>query len=118
MKFPAYICPGRNGVKFGALDNKIVVISGTFALIASNSSNSSRCSVNLGKNDVRAIVESLGGIVRERVSGKTDILLVGEDPGYEKVTFARSVASLRILSLEVYMYMCVCVYSLEALVSS
>ena len=37
--------------------------------------------LNLGKNKVSDWVESFGGRVTKAVSGKTDILIVGKEPG-------------------------------------
>jgi len=45
--------------------------------------------LNLGKAKVRSMVESFGGRVTSAISGKTDILLVGKEPGYSKVSEAR-----------------------------
>ena len=46
------------------------------------------------------MVESFGGRVTGSVSGKTDILLVGKEPGYAKVSQAQSRGGIALLSLE------------------
>ena len=45
--------------------------------------------MNLGKAKVKKMVESFGGRVTSSVSGKTDILIVGKEPGMSKVSKAR-----------------------------
>ena len=39
----------------------------------------------LGKARLKSIIESFGGRVTGDVSGKTDVLVVGKDPGFSKV---------------------------------
>lgn len=45
-------------------------------------------SLNLGKDKVKAMIESFEGKVTGSVSGKTNVLVVGKDPGRCKVTQA------------------------------
>ena len=40
----------------------------------------------LGKARVKAMVEAFGGKVTSSVSGRTDVLIVGKEPGASKVT--------------------------------
>ncbi|EGB02801.1 hypothetical protein AURANDRAFT_68555, partial [Aureococcus anophagefferens] len=54
--------------------------------------------LNLGKDGVRAMVESFGGRVTGAVSGKTDILIVGKEPGMSKVSKARA-ANVTLMTL-------------------
>ncbi|KAH8063949.1 hypothetical protein JL721_8523 [Aureococcus anophagefferens] len=54
--------------------------------------------LNLGKDGVRAMVESCGGRVTGAVSGKTDILIVGKEPGMSKVSKARA-ANVTLMTL-------------------
>ena len=56
--------------------------------------------LSLGKDKVTRMVESFGGRVTGSVSGKTDILLVGKEPGYAKVSQAQSRGGIALLSLE------------------
>jgi hypothetical protein len=67
----------------GALDGKIFVLSGTFAELGGGSG------LNLGKGRAEAMIRSCGGQVRSAVSGKTDFVLVGNEPGRTKVNEAR-----------------------------
>ena len=46
------------------------------------------------------MVEAFGGRVTSSISGKTDILLVGKEPGYAKVSQAQSRGGIALLSLE------------------
>ena len=45
--------------------------------------------LNLGKDRVKKMIESFGGRVTGSVSGKTDYLVVGKEPGMSKVSQAR-----------------------------
>ena len=54
--------------------------------------------LNLGKDRVKAMVESFGGRVTGSVSGKTDILIVGKEPGMSKVSKARA-ANVTLMSI-------------------
>ena len=56
--------------------------------------------LSLGKDKVTRMVESFGGRGTGSVSGKTDILLVGKEPGYAKVSQAQSRGGIALLSLE------------------
>lgn len=46
--------------------------------------------LNLGKDRARTLIESFGGRVTSAVSGRTDALLVGKEPGMSKVSQARA----------------------------
>jgi hypothetical protein len=67
-----------------SLQGKIVVMTGIFPEIGGGAG------LNLGKARLKSLIESLGGRVTSSVSGKTDILLVGKQPGAGKVSQARS----------------------------
>ena len=43
------------------------------------------CGLELGKERVRKMIQSFGGKVTGSVSGRTDILVVGKQPGFSKV---------------------------------
>jgi len=55
---------------------------------------------DLGKARVKAMVEAFGGKVTSSVSGRTDVLIVGKDPGASKVGKAQSSSSCTLLSLQ------------------
>jgi hypothetical protein len=55
--------------------------------------------LNLGKDRVKAMVQSFGGRVTGSVSGKTDILIVGKQPGMSKVSKARANPKITLMSI-------------------
>jgi hypothetical protein len=71
--------PGKNGALANMLEGKTVVMTGTFPEVGGGAA------LNLGKDKVKRMVEAFGGRVTSAVSGKTDILIVGKDPGFSKV---------------------------------
>lgn len=75
--------PGVNGALVDALAGKRVVLTGLFPEVGGG------MGLNLGKDRAKQIVDSFGGRVTSAVSGKTDYLLVGREPGASKVTQAR-----------------------------
>ena len=111
--------PGRDGAIAGSLAGKTVVLTGIFpegklvkiegmvneswarrlkiskltGLMCFCSHTDSQvgggAGLNLGKDKVKRMVESFGGRVTSSVSGKTDILIVGKEPGMSKVSQAR-----------------------------
>jgi hypothetical protein len=85
--------PGENGVASDALKGKRVVLTGVFPEVGGGRG------LTLGKEKVKKMVESFGGRVTGSVSGKTDMLIVGKDPGFSKVSQARG-RSVTLLSLK------------------
>jgi hypothetical protein len=75
--------PGVGGCRRGALAGKTVVISGVFPEVGGGAG------LSLGKERVKAMVESFGGRVTSAISGKTDCLLIGKEPGFAKVSQAQ-----------------------------
>ena len=86
--------PGKDGAAPDALAGKRVVLTGIFPEVGGGAG------LNLGKGKVKAIVESFGGRVTSSISGKTDILLVGKDPGYSKVSKARKNGKVQLITLK------------------
>lgn len=76
--------PGKNGAVGNMLEGKRVVLTGTFPEVGGGSS------LDLGKEKVKRMVEAFGGKVTSAVSGKTDILIVGKNPGFSKVSKAKT----------------------------
>ena len=66
-----------------ALSGKTFVLTGRFPEIGGG------YGLNEGKDRAKELIESLGGVVRSKVSGKTGILIVGQEPGFRKVYEAR-----------------------------
>jgi hypothetical protein len=91
----------------GALGGKIFVLSGTFAELGGGSG------LNLGKDRAAAMIRSSGGQVRSAVSGKTDFVLVGNEPGRTKVNQARK-RSVPMIDLEALQQVMVGQTSLES----
>ena len=75
--------PGVSGVE-GCMAGLTCVSTGIFPEVGGGSG------LNLGKDRVKAMVQSFGGRVTGSVSGKTNILIVGKQPGMSKVSKARA----------------------------
>lgn len=78
--------PGRNGVKgtVHTLAGKTFCMTGTFPELGGGAG------LALGKEKAQALLESFGGRVTTCLSGVTDILLVGKEPGRAKYEEART----------------------------
>ena len=76
--------PGLNGAEAGALSGKKFVLTGVFPEVGGGAG------LNLGKDRVRDMIESFGGQVTGSVSGATNYLVVGKEPGASKVSAARA----------------------------
>jgi len=84
--------PGRDG-DANVLRGKTCVMTGVFPEVGGGAG------LNLGKEKVKAMIESFGGRVTSSISGQTNILIVGKSPGMSKVSQARSKSSVMMLSL-------------------
>jgi len=84
--------PGRGAPK-GSLEGQTFVITGVFPEVGGGEG------LQLGKDRVKKMITSFGGKVASGVSGKTDVLVVGKDPGFSKVSKARKNPGTRLLSL-------------------
>ncbi len=87
--------PGANGAVPGVLSGKRFVLTGVFPEVGGGTG------LSLGKDRTRDMIESFGGQVTSAVSGKTDFVVVGQDPGRGKVTQAdkRGVPLIDLISL-------------------
>ena len=87
--------PGVNGAVAGVLSGKRFVLTGVFPEVGGG------MGLSLGKDRTRDMIESFGGQVTSAVSGKTDFVVVGQDPGRSKVTQAdkRGVPLIDLISL-------------------
>ena len=75
--------PGRDG-RPNSLAGKTIVLSGVFPEVGGGAG------LSLGKERTTAMLASFGARVTSSVSGKTDVLLVGKEPGYAKVSQAQA----------------------------
>eukprot|EP00966_Prymnesium_polylepis_P088354 2044697-Prymnesium_polylepis.1 len=90
--------PGEDNVNPCQLAGKVLVLTGTFAFAGTTQAKGD---LNAGKGGVEAFICLHGGTVTSAVSGRTSILLVGDQPGMKKVTEAerRGVVSVRLETL-------------------
>jgi len=84
--------PGKSAPK-GSLSGKKFVITGVFPEVGGGEG------LQLGKDRVKKMITAFGGKVSSSVSGRTDILVVGKDPGFSKVLKARKNPRTRLLGL-------------------
>eukprot|EP00798_Chlamydomonas_sp_ICE-L_P027026 gene27026-2253_t len=85
--------PGKGTARPNCLAGQTVVFTGVFPEVGGGTG------LSLGKDRVKAMVESFGGRVTGSVSGKTTLLLVGKEPGFSKVSQARRSSSCQLLGL-------------------
>jgi hypothetical protein len=76
--------PGADGALEDHLAEKTFVLTGIFPEVGGGRG------LSLGKDKVKKMIESFGGRVTSAVSGKTDYLVVGKEPGASKVGKAQS----------------------------
>mmetsp|Transcript_2524 Transcript_2524/g.5431 ORF Transcript_2524/g.5431 Transcript_2524/m.5431 type:complete len:849 (+) Transcript_2524:32-2578(+) len=75
--------PGVNGAVPNVLAGKKFVLTGIFPEVGGGSG------LDLGKERTKQMIESFGGRVTTGVSGKTNFVVVGKEPGASKVRQAR-----------------------------
>lgn len=85
--------PGVNGAQPDFLRNKTIVMTGLFPEIGGGSG------LNLGKDRLKKMCETFGARVTSAVSGKTDLLIVGREPGQSKVAKAGGMPKCQLISL-------------------
>ncbi|CAM9203075.1 unnamed protein product, partial [Hapterophycus canaliculatus] len=85
--------PGVNGAPRDFLKGKTIVMTGLFPEIGGGTG------LNLGKDRLRSMCESFGARVTSSISGKTDMLIVGKEPGASKVSKGSASAKCQLLSL-------------------
>ncbi len=76
--------PGVNGAEVNALAGKTIVMTGVFPEVGGGTG------LSLGKDKMKAILTSFGARVTSAISGQTDLLLTGTEPGASKVSQART----------------------------
>lgn len=85
--------PGRDGCPKGSLSGQTFVITGLFPEVGGGEG------LALGKDKVKKMISAFGGKVASAVSGRTDVLVVGKDPGFSKVSKARKNPRTRLVGL-------------------
>lgn len=86
--------PGENGASGATVfSGKTFVLTGIFPEVGGGGG------LSLGKDKVKAMLQSFGGRVTGSVSGKTNVLVVGKEPGMSKVSAARARKNILLASL-------------------
>ncbi|CAN0159740.1 unnamed protein product [Ectocarpus fasciculatus] len=85
--------PGVNGARADFLKGKTIVMTGVFPEIGGGAG------LNKGKDRLRSMCESFGARVTSSISGKTDMLIVGKEPGASKVGKASASPKCQLVSL-------------------
>lgn len=85
--------PG-NGAPKDSLAGQTFVITGQFPEVGGGAG------FELGKGKVKQMITSFGGKVSSSISSKTDVLVVGKNPGFSKVEKARKQSNTRLLGLQ------------------
>merc|ERR1712151_515042 len=85
--------PG-DGAPKDSLAGKTFVITGTFPEVGGGTG------FQIGKDRVKKMITSFGGKVSSSVSAKTDVVVVGKNPGFSKVEKARKQSNTRLLGLQ------------------
>jgi hypothetical protein len=93
MPVKGFQMPVKTKQNANYLLGKTVVLTGVFPEVGGGAG------LNLGKDKVKEMVTNFGGRVTSAISGKTDYLIVGEEPGYSKVSKARTQPKCQLLSL-------------------
>lgn len=75
--------PGVDGARPNSLARKTFVLTGIFPEVDGGTG------LRLGQDRVRSMIEAFGGRVTTAISGKTDVLVVGKEPGFSKVSRSR-----------------------------
>eukprot|EP00986_Skeletonema_menzelii_P012226 scaffold6642_cov122-Skeletonema_menzelii.AAC.1 len=87
--------PGQNGAIADVFDGQRFVLTGLFPELGGGGG------LNLGKAKMTTLIENFGGRVTSQVSGKTNFVVVGKDPGASKVSkaTAKSIPLVDLLAL-------------------
>lgn len=76
--------PGAEGTNKDCLKGKNFVLTGVFPTLGGGDG------LALGKDKLKQIITSFGGAVTGGISGKTDYVVVGEEPGAKKLEQAKA----------------------------
>ena len=86
--------PGVDGALADFLSGKTVVLTGIFPQVGGGAG------LSLGKDRVKKCIESFGGKVTSAISGRTDLLITGSEPGMSKVSKARQTPRVQIMTID------------------
>ena len=86
--------PGKNGAVANSLAGQTFVMTGVFPELGGG------VGLSLGKAKLKQLISSFGGRVTGSVSGKTDVLVVGKNPGFSKVSKAREKPKVKMMSVK------------------
>ena len=78
------LTPGVDGAIEGRLSGKRFVVTGVFPELGGGSE------LTLGRDRLKAMIESFDGKVTSAISGKTNCIIVGDEPGEKRLEEARS----------------------------
>jgi NAD-dependent DNA ligase len=78
------LTPGVDGAIEDRLKEKRFVVTGVFPELGGG------FGLNLGRDRLKAMIESFDGKVTSSISGKTDYVIVGDEPGEKRLEEARS----------------------------
>lgn len=76
--------PGSNGTQKDCLKGKKFVLTGVFPTLGGGDG------LTLGKDKLKGIITSFGGAVTGSISGKTNYVIVGDEPGAKKLEQAKA----------------------------
>jgi NAD-dependent DNA ligase len=85
--------PGRDGALANSLAGKTFVLTGLFPEVGGGAG------LSLGKERVKSMIADFGGRVTSAISGKTDYLVVGKEPGRSKVGKARDKDNVELVEI-------------------
>jgi len=77
------LTPGVDGAIEGRLDNKRFVTTGVFPELGGG------IGLKLGKEKIKGMIESFGGKVTGSISGRTNFIIVGVEPGEKRLEDAK-----------------------------
>jgi len=79
-----FMTPGVDGAIEGRLEEKRFVSTGVFPELGGGSG------LKLGKDNLKNMIESFGGKVTGSISGKTNYVIIGDEPGAKRLEEAKS----------------------------
>ena len=86
--------PGEDGAIPNVLAGQTCVLTGVFPEVGGG------IGLQLGKGRMKALIEQFGGRVTGSVSGRTTMLIVGQQPGFSKVSKARARPECELIKLD------------------